>query len=60
MVKQEFQSVIISSGLLKRQVKVDIYHPTLYGELSSMNVLFINDGQGQVFELSHPCPRGAR
>jgi len=45
MVKQDFQSIIISSGLLKRQVKVDIYHPTLYGELSSMNVLFINDGQ---------------
>ena len=45
MVKQEFQSVIISSGLLKRQVKVDIYHPPSYGELSSMNVLLINDGQ---------------
>ena len=48
MVKQEFQSVIISSGLLKRQVKVDIYHPTSHDESSSMNVLFINDGQDLV------------
>lgn len=48
MVKQEFQTVIISSELLKRQVKVDLYTPSGYNESFSMDVLFINDGQDLV------------
>ena len=48
MGKQEFQSYFISSGLLKRQVKVDLYQPLHNLESSSFDLLLINDGQDLV------------
>lgn len=48
MGKLEFQSIIISSGLLKRQVKVDLYQTLHNLESSSFDLLLVNDGQDLV------------
>lgn len=48
MGKQELQSITISSGFLHRQIKVDIYHSLTNIELSSFDLLLINDGQDLV------------
>ena len=45
MGKQEKQTIVIPSGLLKRKVEVDIYCHLMNENDSSFEVLLINDGQ---------------
>lgn len=40
-----FESIILSSGLLKRDVKIDIYYPSGLTHFANTPLLLINDGQ---------------